>query len=444
MKADEAELKYEDPKPIEVKKGSVRVKIYQGTKRFTKNGKTYTYPQYSLCYYNGGRRVRKRFPSLPKATKAAKDAADKLAKGQHEVLQLSSADAAIYVQARNLLKPLRIPLNVAVAEFVSARKSLPDGATLSEATKFFAQRNPAALEKRTIEEVVDELLKAKAGANRSQLHVKDLEGRLKQFSKAFPNYMIAGVTGGMIQQYIDDLDLSARSKWNHLRHIGALFRFGIKRKYLAKESIDEVEAVEMPDFAEGEIHVFTPIEMNEVLTVAWPGLVPWLAIGAFAGLRSAELARLDWSEVNLQERHITVAADKAKTGARRVVPISENLSAWLQPYTRPHGEIMTYVNWWNELAKLPDEINSTRKAAKKKANFRWHRNALRHSFCSYRLAVTGDVARVSYEAGNSPQMIHRHYKALVNEKQGKEWFGIMPDHQAGIIPMPMPEQAAVP
>jgi len=86
----------------------------------------------------------------------------------------------------------------------------------------------------------------------------------------------------------------------------------------------------MPDFAEGEIHIFTPLEMHEALTVAWPGLVPWLAIAGFAGLRSAELARLDWSEVNLEEQHITVAADKAKTGARRVVPISDNLSGWLQ------------------------------------------------------------------------------------------------------------------
>ena len=159
--------------------------------------------------------------------------------------------------------------------------------------------------------------------------------------------MITGVTGTMIQQYIDNLDLAARSKWNHLRHIGALFRFAIKRKYLSKESIDELEAVEMPDLEDGEIHIFTPLEMSEVLTVACPGLVPWLAIGGFAGLRSAELARLDWSEVNLQERHITVAADKAKTGARRVVPISDNLSAWLQQYARPHGEVMSYVNWWN-------------------------------------------------------------------------------------------------
>ena len=100
MKADEAELKNEGPKPIEDKKGSVRVKIYQGTKRFTKNGEFYTCPQFALCYYDGARRVRKRFPSLAKATKAAKDAAGKLAR-----VQLDSTRSAPPPLFRYLPKP---------------------------------------------------------------------------------------------------------------------------------------------------------------------------------------------------------------------------------------------------------------------------------------------------------------------------------------------------
>jgi hypothetical protein len=61
---------------------------------------------------------------------------------------------------------------------------------------------------------------------------------------------------------------------------------------------------------------------------------------------------------------------------------------------------------------------------------KWVRNGLRHSFCSYRLAVTHDPARVATEAGNSPNMIHRHYKALVTEKEGHEWFSIVPPTDA--------------
>jgi hypothetical protein len=33
---------------------------------------------------------------------------------------------------------------------------------------------------------------------------------------------------------------------------------------------------------------------------------------------------------------------------------------------------------------------------------------------------------VALEAGNSPEMIFEHYRELVQPKQAKEWFGIVP------------------
>jgi integrase len=46
------------------------------------------------------------------------------------------------------------------------------------------------------------------------------------------------------------------------------------------------------------------------------GVVPMLAIGAFAGLRDAEIKRLDWHEVDLSRGHIEVKAAKAKSTER--------------------------------------------------------------------------------------------------------------------------------
>jgi hypothetical protein len=40
----------------------------------------------------------------------------------------------------------------------------------------------------------------------------------------------------------------------------------------------------------------------------------------------------------------------------------------------------------------------------------WRHNALRHSFCSYRLADVKSAAQVALEAANSPQMIFQHYR----------------------------------
>ena len=54
------------------------------------------------------------------------------------------------------------------------------------------------------------------------------------------------------------------------------------------------------------------------------------------------------------------------------------------------------------------------------------KNALRHSYISYRVAEIEDVAKVALEAGNSPQMIFQHYRELVQPKEAKAWFAIVP------------------
>jgi integrase len=83
-------------------------------------------------------------------------------------------------------------------------------------------------------------------------------------------------------------------------------------------------------------------------------LRPFLAIGAFAGLRKNELQQLDWNEVNLERGFITVAAHKAKTRQRRLVPISENLKLWLQPLAQKQGPVCLHENpqavaaYWGE------------------------------------------------------------------------------------------------
>jgi hypothetical protein len=56
-------------------------------------------------------------------------------------------------------------------------------------------------------------------------------------------------------------------------------------------------------------------------------------------------------------------------------------------------------------------------------------NGLRHSFCSYRLAITKSAAQVSLEAGNSPKMLFQNYRELVTEEAANEYFGILPHNK---------------
>src|SRR5262245_17503645 len=222
-------------KPLEVKRGNVTVKIYAGKNRV--NGSVY--PQFTLTYYSGNQRVKRKFADVDEARCEAEWVAAKLAAGQNEVLRLTSTDRAIYLQAVEQLRPLNVPLNVAVLEYTSALKHLPDGATLKEAVDFFRRRHPASLEKRTVRQVVDEMVAAKRAAKLSEIHIKDLALRLGRFADDF-QMNIGAVSGTMLQAWLDGMKTSGRTKRNFLAHIGTLFRFAIGRKYLPKDAVDEV------------------------------------------------------------------------------------------------------------------------------------------------------------------------------------------------------------
>jgi hypothetical protein len=73
-------------RPIEIKRGNVTVKIYAGKNRV--NGTVY--PQFTLTYYDGAQRKKKRFADLGEARREAEFTATKLASGENEVLRLTS------------------------------------------------------------------------------------------------------------------------------------------------------------------------------------------------------------------------------------------------------------------------------------------------------------------------------------------------------------------
>jgi hypothetical protein len=54
------------------------------------------------------------------------------------------------------------------------------------------------------------------------------------------------------------------------------------------------------------------------------------------------------------------------------------------------------------------------------------RNALRHSFGSYRMELTKNEGQVALEMGNSPKVVKDHYFEIVDERAGREHRSIKP------------------
>ena len=57
---------------------------------------------------------------------------------------------------------------------------------------------------------------------------------------------------------------------------------------------------------------------------------------------------------------------------------------------------------------------------------KWKQNGLRHSFCTFDLAARKDPVRTAYEAGNSAEVVQRHYRALVSEADAVRFWQLRP------------------
>ena len=410
--------------PKIIRNGSVILKIY----RVENKGRE----SFTLSYHAAGKRVLKMFASLDEAVAEGKAKATTLANGELDALHLRAEDARVYVYCAQMATSTGIPLDLLVKDAVEAVKVVDGKVSLLEMAKEFKRRKMHELPDKMLPVAVDEMIETRTKDGTGEAYVRVLKVYLNQLKESF-NCQLRAVTTGQLADYLRNQDVSSRSKNNARATIGAFFKFCKERGWLPRDH----EGIELvPKFKEKptDITIYSPWEITQFLNHSRPEMVPFLAIGAFAGLRSAEIERLDWSEVHLADKFIEIKAAKAKTASRRIVPITGNLAKWLKDYAKDEGRVVPFDNVNKQIGWLVEDTNLALKEAAEKDGkdpekakmVKWKKNALRHSFISYRVAETHDVAKVALEAGNSPQIIFQHYRELVQPKEAKAWFGIKP------------------
>jgi integrase len=381
---------------------------------------------FTVVWFEGAVRKRKAFAAAAAAELHASSMVNSLSKGEAEIIQLSGEDRLAFVRAKNALAEFNLSLDSIAFEYRDAKR-ISKGNSLVTVAQYYAQNKLRDLPSKTVTEVLEEMLKAKRDEGLSERYLQDLESRIGQFAKDF-HCNLTSIQMHKIKEWLQAMSVANRTRNNFRLAIQILFSFAKSQKYLPADW-QEFDAVPVWKMKKQPVEIFTPAEIAELLSVANSNLKPYLAIGAFAGLRSAEIGRLDWSKVNLETGYITVDASIAKTNSRRLIPIQPNLKAWLKPYAKPQGPVVGLENIPNALQRMIEAarpIAPLNPDSKSKSALEWRRNALRHSYCSYRLAQIKNTAEVALEAGNSPQMIFQHYRELVTPTAAAEWFSITP------------------
>ncbi len=389
---------------LKVKAGSAVVPIY----RTACKGRL----RYTLSFYRDGRRMRKMFNDLESAKKEALFVAQRIQSGMQHVTDLKPHERDTFKAAEALLEKLGIPLYAAVEDYVRAR-TLAGSESLSVMAMEYSKMFGKIVRRATVPEVVAELLKIREQDGASVAYLGQLRTTLNRFATKFPGPILE-VTGPEVDAWLRSLDIAAVTRNSMLRCIKVLFSFAKAQNYLPDEKNTAVEQMQQVRVKSEDTTIFSPEEMAKLLHHAPTDLVPILAIGAFAGIRMAELERLDWKAVDLERRFIEIRAGQAKTASRRVIPISDNLAAWLTPLERKGKIVRT--------KELQTHVPALARALK----MEWPRNVLRDSFISYRIAIVQSADQVALEAGNSASIIFKHYRELTTPEVAKKWFGILP------------------
>ena len=319
------------------------------------------------------------------------------------------------------------PVRVAASEAIT--KLEPYGVTIADAVNYYVDHVLKYRNAPCVSDIVKRLVAEAESNKRRAQTVKDLRSRVEPFSKTFGERQLSSITREELANWLNNPKLSARSRINYATKISQLYNFAIRNEW-AENNV--AASIPRPTAEDSEPAIFTVPQAAKLLEFAEEfDLLAYIAIGLFAGLRSAEIARLDWKDVKLAERSIIIGSHVAKKRSRRVVDINDTLAAWLPSCAKLSGLIIPFEGnrtLYTRLAAL----------AKKAGLEAWPDNGLRHSCASYSLAATGDAVRVAYQLGNSADMIHRHYKALVTKADAERFFALRPGEAESdkVVPMP--------
>jgi len=328
---------------------------------------------------------------------------------------------------RNGIEHAEFPTMLRVMAQNAVEQLKPFGKTIADAVQHYVTYLKASEKSCTAEQLVRELLKAKERDGVSDWHLRDIRSRLSVFAKKFDGQMIATITSKEVDDWLRSIPFSPMTR-NHYRGLVVLaFNFAMRCGYANSNPALGAAKAKVVDKTPGILSVN---EAARLLEAATSDVLPYIAIGLFAGLRRAELERrLDWKHIDFESGLIEVTAQNSKTAQRRFVKMRPNLREWLLPLRQHRGKVIPQNSF-----RFRQSLEQAREAA---GITNWPENALRHSFASYHLAHFGDLNALTLEMGHTnSRMLFAHYRELVRPKEAERYWNLQPAPVPKVVQMP--------
>jgi integrase len=269
----------------------------------------------------------------------------------------------------------------------------------------------------TLINAIEQTVTSREALKRKSRYTKNLKLFLLQFARGREEMPIAKIDKPTVEAWF-----AKRSK-NSLEtlkgektKLSALFSYCIRNGYLKE---NPMKAIELRSEDADLPQIVTPKQAARLLVATRrrePQLMPYIALGLFAGIRPEELVRVTFGDIDLERKRVYVMG---KTRSARYAPLPEACIAWLK-----------VAEYWGTDAEAispsKETIGRARVRLRRFVGGKWVQDILRHSAASYWAAEIKDIGKVAFQFGNSERMLRKHYLHPVTPEDAQAFFNLFP------------------
>lgn len=272
---------------------------------------------------------------------------------------------------------------------------------------------------------------------------RTLSTHLNQLKRRFNRRAIASLTATDLDEFLRSVSTHPRTRKNKRTSLVSLWRWCRDKGYIADTNRTAAERTTPPSLRRERrdrvTETWHPEETKKLLEGCPDPYLPWVVFSLFAGLRTLEIfpdekdprhrkAVLDWADVLLvgEKPRIVVPASVSKTASKRSIPINPTLAQWILTLPNRNGPISPHpCPWkkrksWGKLSAI-DILSAA-------VGTPWKKNALRHSFGTYRVIECQSAGQTALEMGNSEAIVKAHYLDIGRTAaEADDFFALTPD-----------------
>lgn len=307
------------------------------------------------------------------------------------------------------------------------------------AVRFFLENYRDPVNKIKVQAAYDKFIAEKRLNNLRADSIRNLEVRVGFLTKTHGERLVSDVLPEQLRDIIFTDKRSAVTSDNVRRALSSFFTWAAEHKFCPANPMAAIKPVKLE---RDEPEILTVAQARNLIEKAAAykegAVLPYIALGLFAGIRPTELARLNWDCIDLEAGTVTIGAKLAKMRQRRIVEmvcvtqkdkegkeqaLPANLIGWLMPHAVKKTPLRG-VNWRKDFDAVKAGAGWGTKSDKQPHLKPWTQDIMRHTAISNHLAYFQHEGKTAAWAGNSPDIVQRHYKGLVKQAEAVEFWGI--------------------